>query len=303
MLQQTQVATVIPYWQRWMERFPTISALASASEDDVLGFWQGLGYYRRARLLRQGALFIIANGMPANAADWLRVPSVGRYTAGAIASIALGEPAPLVDGNVERVFSRLFAVEESGSVRHRRVWALAESNVVREDPGAWNQALMELGATVCRPVEPLCSECPVSGACLARAQGRTAELPRVEPKATPKALTHTRWVPVFDEKVGLQKIEAGSWWGGMWDFPRTEGDEPVPAWAADGLVTSVGRFRHVVTNHRIDAHVFRVEISHEVESLRWFSLDELSEIAMPAPARRALELAIRPNLFTTAQDF
>jgi A/G-specific adenine glycosylase len=302
MLQQTQVATVIPYWFRWMERFPTVSALADASEDDVLGFWQGLGYYRRAKLLRHGAQFVVLNGMPRNAAEWLRVPSVGRYTAGAIASIALREPAALVDGNVERVFSRLFAIEESGSALHRQVWSLAEALVDGDDPGGWNQALMELGATVCRPVEPLCGECPVADACRGRAEGRTADLPRAEPKVAPVALRHVRWIPFFGDKVGLRRIENGPWWVGMWDFPRTESEGDVPFWVREGSSVLVGRFRHAVTNHRIEVLVYRVEVLEMDDGLSWFLPAELADLALPTPARRAWELANRPTLFGSGRE-
>ena len=296
MLQQTQVATVIPFWHRWMDRFPTIEVLADASEDDVLVQWQGLGYYRRARLLRHGAEFVVAHGLPRSAKEWLAVPSVGRYTAGAIASIAQGEPVALVDGNVERVFARFFGLDAAGADLHRHAWVLAEQVVDVADPGAWNQALMELGATICRPIDPACSQCPIREACVARNDGRTSELPRIAPKAAPKAVRHARWIPIFGDKFGVERIESGPWWRGMWDFPRTE-DEVPPTWVGLQPVTSVGHFRHAVTNHQIQVSVYRVECREEFVGLTWVTDSELDALALPAPARRAYRLAIRPTFF------
>jgi A/G-specific adenine glycosylase len=287
MLQQTQVVTALPYWERWMARFPTVEALAASEVDDVLTHWQGLGYYRRARLLREGAIFVAQHGLPRNAAEWLAVPSVGRYTAGAIASIALGEAAPLVDGNVERVFARLLGLRLSGPALHREVWQRAEALVDLTDPGAWNQALMELGATICRPVAPACDRCPISTTCVAYTTGVTAELPLAEPKVPTKALEHHRWIPVHQERLGLAQIAPGKWWAGMWDFPLTDTAE-APSSLAPYPAHRLGQFRHAVTNHRITAHVWRVECDKEPAGLTWVHPDEIAAYALPAPTKRSL---------------
>ncbi|MBM3975798.1 MAG: hypothetical protein FJ299_02270, partial [Planctomycetes bacterium] len=189
MLQQTRVETVIPYWRRFLERFPDLRALAAAPEDSVVAAWSGLGYYRRARALREAARALVerhAGGFPRTRDAWLALPGVGPYTAGAVLSIAFDEPEPLVDGNVLRVFARLFAIAEpiDRPATVKRIWARAAELVPRRPRGAtrprnWNQALMELGATVCLPREPNCGECPVRAHCAARAAGRTAELPIV----------------------------------------------------------------------------------------------------------------------------
>jgi A/G-specific adenine glycosylase len=189
MLQQTRVETVLPYYERFLRELPDVASLAEAPEERVLALWSGLGYYRRARMLHAAAKKVAgehAGRMPDDPAALRRLDGVGAYTAGAVASIAFGRRAALVDGNVARVLARLFAVEEDvkSAAGAARVWAIAERLVgaVQEPPGEWNQALMELGATVCVPRAPLCAVCPVAPWCAARSLGIAAELPRVSPK-------------------------------------------------------------------------------------------------------------------------
>ena len=174
MLQQTRVETVISYWHRWMQRFPTVSSLAAASPDEVNAVWAGLGYYRRAQNLLRGAQKVAADfggSVPSDAKQLLDIPGVGPYTAGAIGSIAFNQPVPLVDGNVIRVFARLRAItlEQGNSAMDKACWALAQALVDPVRPGDFNQALMELGATVCTPKSPNCDKCPVNSLCHARA--------------------------------------------------------------------------------------------------------------------------------------
>jgi A/G-specific adenine glycosylase len=236
MLQQTRVDTVIPYYARFLERFPTVHALAEADEGAVLSAWSGLGYYRRARLLHAGARHVSGlAGLPRLRDEWLAVPGVGPYTAGAIASIAFGEPAPLVDGNVARVLARLFGVDDDvKSTRgNKAVWAIAERELHREDAGAWNQALMELGATVCTPKSPACEACPVRRPCRAFAEGRVDELPVVGKKAAPKDEPKTALVLVGPGGVLLGERRRDARFGGMWEPPQVPGHlEPEEAAAA-----------------------------------------------------------------------
>ena len=230
MLQQTRVATVIPYWQRWMVRFPTVTALAEAPLDDVLAAWAGLGYYRRARHLHAGARWVSERGgaLPSAAAELRAVPGVGAYTAGAVASIAFGEAAPLVDGNVARVLARVFAVEDdvkSGGGQ-RAIWALAGALMTARpaaaEPGELNQGLMELGATVCTPTSPACLTCPVAGQCRARATGRQDELPRLPARRReadlPLLTTVALWLE-DDGRVLLAQRPPGKSLAGLWEFP------------------------------------------------------------------------------------
>ncbi|MCC7231178.1 MAG: A/G-specific adenine glycosylase [Fimbriimonadaceae bacterium] len=291
MLQQTQVATVIPYFERWMARFPDVQTLAAADEQEALAHWQGLGYYRRARLLQEAARVLAAagKGFPRTAAELLSLPGIGRYTAGAISSIAFNKPEPLVDGNVERVFARLTGFGEPKPSLTRAAWDWAAVHIHAERPGDWNQALMELGATVCRPIEPDCAHCPVQQVCLARREGRVERLPAPSIKPMTIAMVSHVWVPICGKRVGVRQIPAGEWWEGMWEFPRARTDEEMRELIPGAWPETAGSFRHSVTHHRILVYVARVRLEREVEGLRWIDIDEIDSIPMPAAQRRALK--------------
>lgn len=293
MAQQTQVGTVIPYWERWLARFPTVEALASADDADVLSQWQGLGYYRRARLFLAGARWVAEHGMPTTATRWRAVPGVGAYTAGAIASIAFGDPAPLVDGNVERVVARLTDDASEGSALHRNAWRWAEAHLDTTRPGDWNQALMELGATVCVPRVPLCGACPVREGCLAHARGTQALRPAPAKRAATKELRFAVWVPEFEGTYGMRQIPAGEWWEGMWEFPRAPLAEEasLEAIVGEGWRQEAGVVRHGVTNHRIEVRVSLVRCEGRSAALSWYPEEALRELPIPTPQRRALALA------------
>jgi A/G-specific adenine glycosylase len=297
MLQQTQVSTVIPFWQRWMDRFPTVGALASADEQDVLSLWQGLGYYRRCRLLLKGARWVAENGMPETAAAWSHVPGIGRYSSGAIASIAFDEPVPVVDGNVERVYARLAGDATEGAELKESAWKWAGKNLYKKRPGDWNQALMELGATVCKPVNPDCRKCPLMNQCVAFQSWRVNDLPTKPPTIKTVRLRHVVWVPIHDGLFGVRQIPPGQWWEGMWEFPRVEaeGDAEPPSLRSivgAGWPESVGIVNHSVTHHRIGIEVSFVRCDHRSDGLRWLSREELLSIPMPAPQRKILKLVL-----------
>jgi A/G-specific adenine glycosylase len=302
MLQQTQVATVIPYWERWMARFPDVSALAASTEAEVLEQWQGLGYYRRARLLHQGARFVAEHGLPRTAPDWQRVPGVGRYTAGAIASIALGEPAALVDGNVERVYARFRGDEAAGPPLTRQAWGWAEANVDPHAPGEWNQALMELGATVCRPVAPRCGECPLRADCVAHRDGTADRLPRSLPRREVVRLRQHVIVPIFDGRFGLRPIVEGPWWVGMWEFPRAESRCALEALLGPGEDWLLSSVRHAVTHHRIELLVSARYVEEPTTELHWLGPSEVDARALPAPQRRIWQAVQRGLLPEAASD-
>jgi A/G-specific adenine glycosylase len=248
MLQQTRVAVVVPYWERWMGRFPTAAALAEAPLDDVLASWSGLGYYGRARNLHAGAREVMARYggvVPGDAAELRRLPGIGRYTSGAIASMAFGRREPVVDGNVARVLARVFAIEEDvkSTPAQKRLWQLAAELVPDDAPGDFNQALMELGATVCTPngarptrsgrssrpmassdrPGPRCEACPVVGACAARAAGRERELPVVALRAADRDKPVLRTVAAWMERRGrvlLARRRPEGLFGGLWELPQ-----------------------------------------------------------------------------------
>ncbi len=236
--------------------------------------------------------------MPRTAKEWERVPGVGRYTAGAIASISAADPSPVVDGNVERVFARVAGDYSTGTALNRHAWKWADRELDRERPGEWNQALMELGATVCRPLRPECPRCPLEGRCFARQHYATDELPVRPPKSEIVQLRHVVWVPVFESQLGLRPVPDGPWWQGMWEFPRAEavGEEEPPELrelVGPGLVERLGVVRHGVTKHRItiDASVVRGEAPSP--RLRWLTKEELDDLPIPAPQRKVLALVVK----------
>ncbi|MGD8394832.1 MAG: A/G-specific adenine glycosylase [Candidatus Eiseniibacteriota bacterium] len=242
MLQQTQVAVVLPHYTRFRARFPTIEALAAAGEEAVLAAWQGLGYYGRARRLHAAARRIVAEhggSFPSDPQAALALPGIGRYTAGAILSIAYGEPLPVVDGNVARVLARLEEIDgtlEDAAAR-ALLWRLASELVPAEAPGDWNQALMELGALVCTAAAPRCDACPVRLSCRARAAGRTAELPPPRRRRRPPRIAvAVAWIEqdgaVLVTRRGDQGVLAGFWELPAADLPGARaaaGDASMPA--------------------------------------------------------------------------
>lgn len=293
MLQQTQVATVLPYYERWMERFPTIASLALADEQEVLSHWQGLGYYRRCKMLHAAAQALVSTGAPQTFEDWMKVRGVGRYTAGAISSIAHGEPVPLVDGNVERVFARVTAETSTRPQLTELAWDWAAAQMYTKRPGDWNQALMELGATICRFDNPKCEVCPVARECLAHARGLVEEIPRAKPAAVVKHLRHVVYVPIHSGKYGLRQIGLQQWWAGMWEFPRADipGDAQLEASLGPGWVQDLGTIKHTVTNHRITIRASLKHCDEPGNEVQWFTAGELEALPLPAPQRKILRLA------------
>ncbi len=226
MLQQTTVVAVKPYFARFLKRFPSVAKLAAAHEEDVLRLWEGLGYYSRARNLRKAAQVIVENGgeFPTSIEALLQLPGIGRYTAGAIVSFAFDRPAPILEANTLRLYCRLLGFrDDPRSTRGQRtLWSFAEKLVAEKSPGEFNQALMDLGATVCTPTAPRCDACPVASCCRALAEQAQAEIPA--PKRRPE-ITETREAYVAIESAGLYLIyrrPEGQRWAGLWDFPRFE---------------------------------------------------------------------------------
>jgi A/G-specific adenine glycosylase len=320
MLQQTTVAAVVPYWTHFLEELPTLHALAGASEETVLRLWSGLGYYRRARALHAAARAVVAGGgdsLPDTVEGLRELPGIGGYTAAAVGSIAFGRPAAVVDGNVVRVLARVDA--EAGDPTRQplkgRIERRAGELLDREDPGTFNQALMELGATVCLPRDPRCLVCPWRGLCRARASGapeRWPELPRRR-----AAVQVVRAALLLRDRRGrllLRRIEEGRANAGLFDFPDVElyhgerDDGPPPervapelaervaalARKAHGLEVRVGaevaRCRHGITHHRITAHLLDAEplVPLPRTSHRWrrVPLAKLHTLPLTSAARK-----------------
>jgi A/G-specific adenine glycosylase len=298
MLQQTQVKTVLGYYERWMLRFPSVSALAAAKDADVLHAWQGLGYYSRARRLLAGARAVAdrhAGKLPRDVEALLALPGIGPYSAGAIASIAFGLPEPIVDGNVIRVLSRLFALkgDPAKAPLKQELWRLARELVPPTDPSTFNQSLMELGATICTPTSPRCPECPVAGQCQALARGLERELPQL---AKRKAPTEVRTAAAYvrrGDSVLLRQMPADApRWAGLWVLPFAElsaTEKPtlaaVRALAEMGLSgraeDTVREARHTITRFRITLSVVRCTLAPRSRATL-FTRPQVDKLALPS---------------------
>jgi len=307
MLQQTRVATVVPYYLRFLNRFPDVAALAAASEEQVLAHWSGLGYYRRARTLHAAARAIVVQRggvFPRTSAELRELPGIGSYTAGAIASLAFDLPEPLVDGNVERVFARMFALPgAAGSADLRkRTWALAEELVPRTGgAGEWNEALMELGALVCLPREPRCEACPWAGLCAARAIGRPGDFPAAKARKPGVEVELVALLVERDGRLLVQQRAAAGRMASLWELPtRERGSELLfparwPRLEGRALFregAELGSLRHTITHHRIQLVLRRGELALEPRGTgwRWVAFTRSSELALTGMALKALRV-------------
>ncbi len=294
MLQQTRVETAIPFYERFLERFPTVEALAGAEEDSVLAAWSGLGYYRRARALRAAAQAIVerhGGRFPDEVEALLELPGIGPYTAGAVASIAFGRPEPLVDGNVTRVLSRVFGVD--GARTEQRIWSLAKELVSQRDPGNWNQALMELGALVCLPRDTRCDRCPIAALCVARKEGRVEELPAPRARPTTIAVDAVVLAASKDGRWLLERRPAKGRMAGMWQLPTVERKGLLfparrPPFLREREVLC--EVRHTITRHRIRAVVVRAELSGRAAppGTSWVEEARLPGFALTGMTRKCL---------------
>jgi A/G-specific adenine glycosylase len=313
MLQQTVVATVVPYFERFVARLPTLAALAAADEADVLALWSGLGYYRRARNLHAAARAVVerhGGALPADEAVLRTLPGIGPYTAAAIASIAFGARTFPLDGNGARVMARLHGVDEPidrPAVRER-LRALGQALTPAARPGDFAQAVMELGALVCAPSTPRCEGCPVASACVARAEGRQALLPLRLPRAAKRAV---RLVCAAVERRGkllLVRRAAGTLLAGTWTLPSAEvaeGESDAAACARAlaevglagwGRALPAGEIRHVFTHRDVAARVFRLGARGRLRGdARWVGAADLPALAISSFTRKTLALAPRPG--------
>ncbi|MFQ6012695.1 MAG: A/G-specific adenine glycosylase [Thermoplasmata archaeon] len=316
LLQQTRIGAGEAYYRRFMARFPTVQALAQADLDDVLQVWEGLGYYRRARLLHAAAKSIVEHhdGRVPRDPEALRgLPGVGPYTAGAVASIAFGRPTPAVDGNVTRVLARLDCVEEgiTQAATKRRILARATHLVPAQDPGTFNQALMELGALVCLPRAPRCGRCPVVAWCQARAAGRETALPqRGKPSPVP-TVTAVFAVMERQGEVFMVRREEDELLGGLWALPGGEVAEgELPAEGIRRLLRErpgveahagpeIGRHVHTFSHKRWDAIALRCELDGDPPlgpNQRWVPPRELGDLPLVPFHRAFLERRTSPSL-------
>ncbi|MBI0327271.1 A/G-specific adenine glycosylase [Burkholderia plantarii] len=309
MLQQTQVSTVVPYYLRFLARFPDVAALAAAPADDVMALWAGLGYYTRARNLHRCAQVVVeqhGGRFPQTPDALAELPGIGRSTAAAIASFAFGARAPILDGNVKRVLARVFGVE--GFPGEKRVendmWVLAETLFPRDEDdagiSAYTQGLMDLGATLCGRGRPDCKRCPFAPDCVANATGRQRELPAARPKkAVP---TRRTWMLVLrdGDAVLLERRPPAGIWGGLWSLPEADGDaaalQRVRAFGADSVI-SLAPFTHTFTHFRLEIEPRIAEVGPASggqagaadADTEWVPLARLDAYGVPAPVRKLLD--------------
>lgn len=308
MLQQTQVATVIGYYERFLERFPTVGALAEASQEEVMPYWAGLGYYARARNLHRCAQAIRDhwNGeFPSSSTDIVTLPGIGRSTAAAIAAFAHGERSPIMDGNVKRVFTRYFGIEGDTSRRavEQLLWQTAEQAVeaapIDLDMKAYTQGLMDLGSGICTRGRPRCESCPLAPGCVARAQGRQLELPTPKLRKPPAQRHCSMLILENAGSVLLQQRPSSGIWGGLLSLPQFDTSEElevacrnwgvalVPAQKMAGLSHAFSHFRLHIEPWLVvcDSVLVREAVPGHV----WLPIPELAAAALPAPVRKLLD--------------
>lgn len=311
MLQQTQVSTVIPYFARFLERFPTVEALARAPVEAVLENWSGLGYYARARNLHRCAQTVVGRydgRFPSDPEALAGLPGIGRSTAAAIAVFAYGTRAAILDGNVKRVFARHFGIAgfPGAPAVERSFWTLAESLLPEDGIEAYTQGLMDLGATLCTRSNPDCRACPLSASCRALAQGRVDELPEARPRKPLPERETTMWLLSDGENVLLEQRPAAGIWGGLLSLPE-QGDASEARQNAGALAARCGCrlvstqalpvVRHTFTHFRLLMHVSYCRVESPSPSaklpdnLRWRPWSSLASAALPAPVRKILETA------------
>jgi A/G-specific adenine glycosylase len=306
MLQQTQVATVIPYYQKFLKSFPTVRHLAKADLSRVLKVWEGLGYYSRARNLHRASQIVsnhFKRKIPDNLMDLSTLPGIGRYTAGAILSIAFDKPAPILDGNVKRVLSRLFAIADppARGKSEARLWHLSESLVPKGEASSFNQGLMDLGATTCTPKEPLCSQCPLRDLCKAKASGEPERFPT---KTIRKKIPHIEAVSAVILKNGrvlLQQRPPEGLLGGLWEFPNWKNEENGGSRSKlrnyikkdMGMIVEdrgvIGTFMQTFTHFKLTLHVFHCRYRNGKAKGKWVPIQKLHVLPMSRIHRRIAE--------------
>ncbi|PIE06190.1 MAG: A/G-specific adenine glycosylase [Sorangium cellulosum] len=309
MLQQTRVATVVPYFNTFMDRFPNVSALAQADLDDVLSAWSGLGYYRRARLMHAAARQMLEahqTVLPGDYDSLLKLSGIGQYTAAAIASMAFEQRVAVVDGNVLRVLARMLADSAPIDVAstHKRIRNHADKLVDPDNPGGFNEAMMELGATVCTPTSPTCLTCPVRKYCRGHARGRVSDLPVVTPKKKSKKMQLEAFVLTREGLVWMCRRREEGLFGGMWEPPMVQAEERIYGKALQRVILGrsrrlKGKLEHVLTHRIIQVRVIRWDVEQASELPmassydrgRWMQAGQGTGMGISSLASRVLDYA------------
>jgi A/G-specific adenine glycosylase len=304
MLQQTQVATVIPYYERFLRRFPDLATLAAAPQDEVLRLWAGLGYYSRARNLHRAAQVVMrehGGRFPRGFESVAALPGIGRSTAGAILAFSRGERHAILDGNVKRVFARVFAIRGYPGDKSvsERLWQRAEAALPSRDIEAYTQGLMDLGATICTRHRPLCGDCPWADACIARRRGLTARLPGRKPRKTLPRKRTTMLVLTRAGEVLLERRRPAGVWGGMWCLPEFAGSERLEAHCLRRFGARIAgteelpAMAHGFTHYKLDIQPLRLRVrAFDPQAAEpgtvWLPIEDALDAAIPAPVKRIL---------------
>ncbi|HAJ92182.1 MAG TPA: A/G-specific adenine glycosylase [Gammaproteobacteria bacterium] len=307
MLQQTQVATVIPYFERFMERFPEVRSLAQATSDQVLHYWSGLGYYARARHLHVAAQQVVEkfNGCFPDTFDAVvALPGIGRSTAGAILSLACGQYYPILDGNVKRVLTRVYALAgwPGQSSVQKQLWTLAEQHTPEQQTAVYTQAIMDLGATLCTRARPRCDVCPVNAGCAAHAAGKETDFPSPRPKKTLPVRSVCMLMLCNDEgEVLLEQRPPAGIWGGLWSFPEFPAADRVTAGCRESLGLMVGKtaawpvVRHTFSHFHLDITPIYARLGEyqaavmEESDWLWYNTTGNEERGLAAPVEKLLQ--------------
>jgi len=306
MLQQTRVETVIPYFERFVARFRDPMSLASAELDEVLGLWAGLGYYSRARNLHAAACKIrdeYGGQLPLSIEELSGLPGIGRSTAGAVLSLAAGQAHPILDGNVKRVLSRVCLIDDwtGRAAVERRLWAIAEAALPKARVGAYNQGMMDLGATLCTRRSPRCDACPVQGLCIAHAADRQHDLPVPKPRRSlPRRAVRMLLIRDREDRVLLQRRPPAGIWGGLWSLPECSMDAEIADWCRDQLAVELASIengpvrRHSFSHFELDIHLSVCLGTASAGGVQenggfvWLARDQLSGLGFPAPVHELL---------------
>jgi A/G-specific adenine glycosylase len=302
MAQQTRIEVVLRYFAPFVARFPDVHSLAAATLDEVTSFWSGLGYYRRARMLREGAIDVVTRyggNLPESVEELQSIAGIGRYTAGAIASIAFEQRAAIVDGNIARIVARLVGIEHpTGSTALMlEAWKHAEKLVAScSEPRKFNQGLMEIGALVCKPAKPVCGACPLQSMCIAFASGRVEELPARKARAATRTMRIPLYLIVDGDGRVLMRREGGKLMRDLFHLPH--GDSSLLSGRALRVrrTKRLGTFRHTVTTRRIEFELMAAELHDSIadgEEYQWVARDELARLPHPSYVSKALRLAAR----------
>jgi A/G-specific adenine glycosylase len=305
MLQQTQVATVIPYYQRFVSSFPEVASLAAASEDDVLAHWSGLGYYARARNLHRAAQFILQRHdgkFPRDFDDIAALPGIGRSTAAAISALAFHERRAILDGNVKRVLARYCAIEGYPGDKkiEAQLWRQAESFLPQRDVAIYIQGLMDLGATICTRGKPRCDTCPVQKGCAAYMSDRVAQLPSPRPRKVLPEKHDTFLVLMYGSDILLEKRPGNGIWGGLWCLPQVASGDDVSAYCTRRFGVDATRaealpeFIHTFTHFKLHIAPLLVRLAHKPRQIQkpgvvWLDAENALRAAIPAPVRKLVE--------------